>query len=51
MLRPLRRTSMRIVPSVEFNGSDTGTKLSPLSIAALGAVDVSQWAFRYARPA
>jgi hypothetical protein len=35
---PRRRTSMRIVPSAGFEGSATGTKLSPLSIAKLGAV-------------
>src|SRR5277367_349840 len=35
---PRRRTSMRITPSAGFDGSVTGTKLSPLSIATLGAV-------------
>ena len=35
---PRRRTSMRIAPSAGLDGSGTGTKPSPLSIATLGAV-------------
>ena len=35
---PRRRTSMRIAPSAGFEGSATGTKPSPFSIATLGAV-------------
>jgi hypothetical protein len=38
MVPPRRRTSMRIAPSRGFDCSLTGTKLSPLSVATLGAV-------------